>query len=260
MNTRPDLVDTPPVLFASDVWLSETMGRAVYRWLGVTGATAGAAAAEMTRLAAGRDALFFAKTTTTDPEQCRTLEGAGFSIVDTGITLAWDADAVLAPPPGEIAVGPARPSQHVAIAEVAERSFRWSRFHLDTRIEPALANHVKRRWIENYCAGARGSALYAAEAGGIVAGFLAVIEGQVNGHPAAVIDLIAVAPEFQGRKVGAALIAFFIAEWRPRVRHLRVATQAANIRSMRFYEGLGFRAAASGYVFHAHYRNGALWA
>lgn len=258
MTAERSPVATPPALFVNDAWLSDVMCRSVYRWTGAGEVDAAAVAREMASLANGGDAFFFAKTTPTDADRCRMLGAAGFAIVDTGITFAWSGDTALTPPPAVI-VGPARPSQHSAVADVAERSFRWSRFHLDTRIEPALANHVKRRWIENYCVGARGAGLYVAEVAGVVAGFLAVIESRVNGEPAATIDLIAVAPEFQGRRVGAALVALFIAEWRSRVAHLRVATQAANIRSMRFYEGLGFRAAESGYVFHAHYRDGALW-
>lgn len=215
----------------------------------------GQLSAEMAKLANGGDAFFFAKLPTGNVAQSMILARVGFSVVDTGITFAWAGEDGGAPPAG-VSVGLVRPEQHPAVADVAGRCFRWSRFHLDPQIPVELANLVKRRWIENYCLGRRGSALYAGEVDGATAGFLAVIESTVHGRPVASIDLVGVAPEHQGRGVGAALVQRFVDEWYGRVSELRVGTQAANIQSIRFYERIGFRAVESTYVLHVHYRHG----
>lgn len=255
-NISTDLSETK--LFTADAWLSETMARPVFKWNGMTPVSAEPLAAAMRQLAAGGDAFFFARTPTTPVETTRILNAAGFALIDTSITFAWTDERPW--PATAVSVTAARADQHAAIADIAERSFKWSRFHLDPRVGLPLANFVKRRWIENYCLGRRGAALYAAEVGGTVAGFLAVVESAAGGQPAATIDLVAVSPEFQGQRVGAALVRSFVSDWRGRASQLRVGTQAANIASMRFYEGLGFRAAESNYVLHAHFRQGALWA
>ena len=229
------------------------MERPVFRFASSVGDEA-TLAAEARELAKGGDAFFYAKLPTTDVAACLALGSAGFDIVDTGITFAWSAPGK--PASNGVAVDLVSPAQHEAVATVAETSFRWSRFHLDPRIPPALANLIKRRWIENYLCGKRGSALYAAQVGGSVAGFLAVIEANEKSGPVAVIDLIAVAPEHQHHGVGGALIERFVSDWRERSSELRVGTQAANIRSLRFYETNGFRIVGSNYVLHAHYRKG----
>jgi GNAT superfamily N-acetyltransferase len=123
-------------------------------------------------------------------------------------------------------------------------------------VPEGLANLIKRAWIENYMAGKRGSALYAASSGGTVVGFLAVLEATVRNRLCAVIDLIGVARDQQGRGVGAELISTFIRDWQGRAAELLVGTQAANIQSVRFYENNGFRMVESNLVLHAHYRNG----
>lgn len=241
--------------FAADTWLAETLARPVFKWTGQSEETAeGRLSAEMAELANGGDAFFFARVPTCDVSQCMLLARAGFSVVDAGVTFAW-AGGGEAPSP-DVSVGVARPEQHETVAEIAGRCFRWSRFHLDPRIPVELANLVKRRWVENYCRGQRGAALYVGEIGGAIAGFLAVIETPVGDRSIAAIDLIGVAPEHQGRSVGTALVRRFVDEWRGRAAELRVGTQAANVQSLRFYEFNGFRAIESSYVLHAHYCNG----
>jgi ribosomal protein S18 acetylase RimI-like enzyme len=242
--------------FAADGWLSETIGRRAFKWTGAP-ADAAAVATDMRQLARGGDAFFFARTPTTDTDASRTLERAGFAVVDISITFAWTAEPRW--PVTAATAAPARPDQHAAVIEIAGTSFTRSRFHLDSRVGKALADLVKRRWIENYCLGRRGAALYAAEIDGRVAGFLAVLTAPHAGKSTAVIDLIAVDPAFQGRGVGGALVRRFTDDWRPRVDELRVGTQAANVASMRFYEGVGFRTAESSLVLHAHVRQGEVW-
>jgi dTDP-4-amino-4,6-dideoxy-D-galactose acyltransferase len=241
----------------ADAWLAETLRRPTYRWKGQSEEIAEEGLSEeMADLANGGDAFFFARVPTDSVAKCTALTREGFSVVDTGVTFTWVGRGDSQP--SAVSVGVARREQHEAVARIAERCFRWSRFHLDPRIPVELANLIKRRWIENYCRGQRGAALYVGEINKEVAGFLAVIESRVGDQTAAVIDLIGVAPELQGHSVGTALVRFFVDEWRDRVAQLRVGTQVANVRSMRFYERSGFRVVESTYVLHAHYREGEL--
>jgi dTDP-4-amino-4,6-dideoxy-D-galactose acyltransferase len=243
--------------FAEDRWLAQIFHGPVFRWIGAadercaTGLTG-----EMARLSGSGRAFFYAKVPTNNVLGCSALCRAGFAVIDTAITLAR-ADG-LEPGGGGVSVGIATREQRVGIPAIAESCFRWSRFHLDPQIPTAVANEVKRRWIESYVQGLRGSALYAAETDGRLAGFLAVLELSLENRRIAVIDLVGVTPEHQGKGVGAALVRFFVNDWQGRAGELRVGTQAANIRSLRLYERFGFRVVESTYVLHAHYRQGKL--
>jgi len=240
--------------FAPDRWLAEIIERPAYR-LAAPGAGVAQLAEQMAGMSREGDAFFYAKLPTSEIAACIGLSNVGFAVIDTAMTLAWSGSQP-AVAPASVQVGLAQPQQASAILTIAESCFLWSRFHLDPQLPRRMANLIKRRWIENYVNGSRGSALYAAVLDGEVAGFLAVIESTVNGVPAASIDLVGVAPQCQGRGVGIALVDTFLRDWQSRAKALRVGTQAANIRSLRLYESRGFRIAESNYVLHAHYRCG----
>lgn len=244
--------------FLPDPWLAETMGRPVFRLAqrDFTGQQS-ALRSSMQQLAGRGDAFFYAKVPASDVAACITLSNIGFAVVDTGITFSWSGPG--RDGPSVVSCGIARPDQLEAIPRIAETCFRWSRFHLDPKIPPALANQVKRMWMQSYVEGKRGAALYAAESSGIVLGFLGVVHSSVDGRQIAIIDLIGVTPSYQAKGVGIALVRAFVQDWRGRVAELRVGTQAANIQSLRFYQSNGFRIVDSTYVLHAHYRNGEIY-
>jgi ribosomal protein S18 acetylase RimI-like enzyme len=241
--------------FSPDPWLAESLGRPAFRLASEgVGGRDGTLALEMAGLAGSGDAFFYAKLPTSGVQECIALADAGFAVIDTAITLSSSGSTQTAA--GDYDVGIASHDQYEAIPKIAETCFRLSRFHLDPKIPVSAANSIKRRWLESYVQGTRGSTLYAAARDGQVAGFLAVIDYSVKGRPTAVIDLLGVAEEHQRRGAGAALVRHFVNDWRGRASELRVGTQAANIRSLRLYENSGFRIVESNYVLHAHYRHG----
>ena len=171
------------------------------------------------------------------------LEGYGFRVVSTAITLAREAGALAAR--HDAAVRDARPDDD-AVRDVAARAFSTSRFHLDPEIAPETAAQIKRDWATNCLAGVRGHRLLVAEVDGAPAGFLALIRVD----DADVIDLIAVDEAHRSRGLGTALVAAAAADGRP----LRVGTQAANPRATAFYERLQFVTEAADYDLHLHVR------
>lgn len=244
-------------MFSLDAWLSQTVGRPCYRfvWKEADGTGAGEMAAKMTELSGGQQAFFYVKLDAHRVAAVATLERSGFAVVDTNVTLKWSGHQLPIGGEGGVRVMVAEPRHFGEMQDIAARCFRYSRFHLDPLFPDETANFLKRKWIENYCLGARGSALYVATVGEVPAGFLAVIETEDGGRNAA-IDLVGVAPDFQGRGVGTALVSHFLGQWHSRAGRLLVGTQVANVRSMAFYEQQGFRAVGSAYVLHAHFRDG----
>ncbi len=244
-------------MFSPDAWLGQTVGYPCYRFVrnDAEGMGAGDLEGAMAELSGGQRVFFYAKLEAHRVAAVATLERSGFAVVDTNVTLEWSGHRFPSGGGGDIHVMEALPCHFGELQDIAARCFRYSRFHLDSLFPAETANFLKRKWIENYCLGTRGSVLYAATAGETPAGFLAVIETEGGGRNA-VIDLVGVTPDFQGRGIGKALVLHFLAQWQSRVDRLLVGTQVANVRSLAFYEQQGFRTVGSAYVLHAHFRNG----
>jgi ribosomal protein S18 acetylase RimI-like enzyme len=190
--------------------------------------------------------LAYAKVPAADTAEVDRLAALGFRVVDVNVTLERRGPAERAQPASVVV---AAERHAAALLDVAERSFRLSRFHLDPRIPGELADRVKREWVRSYLEGRRGLELLAALDGrGEAVGFLAVLEA----GGARVIDLVAVAPEARGRGHGDALVAAFVARHAPAAERLLVGTQAANAPSIRLYEKHGFRFREAKLVMHRH--------
>ena len=87
-------------------------------------------------------------------------------------------------------------------------------------------------------------------------GFLAVLAASSDGEETRVIDLIAVGSEHQGRRVGKAMVAYFVRRYVGVCTLLRVGTQVANLASLRLYEKEGFLMDEATFVLHAHTKMG----
>jgi ribosomal protein S18 acetylase RimI-like enzyme len=237
------------VEIAEDGWLSGRFGHPVFT-------VHGAFDAEELRshvASAGR-ASYQAKVPSADVAQLHALCAAGFRVVCTSVTLGrGDGAAPIQPAPDEPAVRPLDAERDTEIPEIAARAFQTSRFHLDPELPGELAARIKRDWAAAYLAGTRGEGALVVEVDGRAAGFL----GVVSGSRRRVIDLVAVAPEAQGRGGGRALVRRFCEDARGRCDAVEVGTQTANERTIRFYERLGFETARTAYDLHLH--AGAPW-
>lgn len=232
-------------LLVSDAWLSRTLGVPAFA---LRLPLPQNLAAQLSRLPAR--AFCFAKIPEADTVSFDALKGAGFSHVDTQVTLERAADPAPAAPRMEIR--PAAAADRDAVLEIAGSCFHFSRFHQDEKIGMQSAHAVKRAWVANCLDGKRGEEVLVALDEGRPAGFLAVLLAE----DAAIIDLIGVAMQKQQRGIGAGLVDAFIGRWRTRVPCLRVGTQDANVASLRLYQSRGFRLADKARVLHAHLREG----
>ncbi len=240
-------MQTHPAI-AHDAWLSEQMGRPCYMLrLAASGVSADVAAALERVLAT--DAFVTAKLATNDVATVIALERAGFSVIDTQVVL--EASTLETPKPAAVRVREARDEDRARVEDIARRSFRFTRFHLDPRIDRSVADEIKAQWAGNFFRGKRGDALVVAEREGEVCGFNQLLFQ--DGGETLTIDLIAVAEEHHGVGAATAMIGFVPARCAAPKKH-RVATQVANIPSLRLYEKVGFRMAQSQYVLHAHGR------
>jgi ribosomal protein S18 acetylase RimI-like enzyme len=173
------------------------------------------------------------------------LADAGFRVVDTALTFTAAAGDI--PMDDGASLRLATPDDRAAVAAMARDGFRFSRFHLDPHIPPALAGRIKAAWAENFFAGRRGDAMIVASVDGAVGGFLQLLK---LGNDRLIIDLIAVAARCRGRGVARAMIGR--AARTMAAVELIVGTQAANTPSVRLYEGLGFRLTSAQLVLHHH--------
>ena len=230
-----------------DAWLSEKLARPAFTVAARAASPADIAAAFASHQSPA-GAFYTAKVGMLDFAVVEALTGRGFTMVETSLTFERPIErhAPVAP------VGVCQPQWRDAVLEIAEHAFRYSRFHIDPKIDRLAANRVKREWIRSYVDGRRGDALLVAHEGGTVVGFNAMLVSDRPSGPVAVIDLIGVHPDHQRRGIGRLLVDGALHYYQERCRSLEVGTQACNIPSVRLYERMGFRLIRSGLVLHRH--------
>ena len=219
-----------------DPWLAAQLGVPALR-VGADWAPA--------REAMPKGALFaYAKVPTHEIARCHELEGVGFRLADTQVTLEKQKDSQ---PDPDARIRKAGAEDEGAVAANAAPSFGWSRFHRDPAIADARANAIKTSWARSYFDGTRGDACLVAESDGVVAGFLlAIVQGDC-----VTTDLIAVDAAYRRRGIARALMAA-MERSHDDARRFRVGTQLVNAPSLHLYQSLGYRIIESTYVFHFH--------
>lgn len=235
-----------------DAWLGEVLRTPTFSVEELPAVAAGAAI-EVAKHAAARSAgLYYAKLDTARVDLVRELGHAGFSVVDVNVTLERKTDTFAPAADPRVEVRESTTAEGERLIEIAGTSFRYSRFHLDPSIARDQADAVKREWVRSYVRGIRGDALLVATSGGEPVGFLAALSGEDSENRTAVLDLIGVLPEKQGRGVGRALVAAFVSRYSETHERLRVGTQVANVPSLALYARCGFVVTRTQYVMHWH--------
>jgi ribosomal protein S18 acetylase RimI-like enzyme len=178
-----------------------------------------------------------------DADQAEWLEEAGFMAVETLITFVRPLDLPL--PADTIGVEPAQPGDHEGAVEIGRIAFTSDRFHADGRLDRKAADRVKAEWVANGLAGRADSCLIVRH-GGRPAGFILCMRRGED----AVIDLVAVRPDCQGKGFGRALVLGALDHYRGRAVRMSVGTQETNASSIGLYTGLGFVEARRSVTFH----------
>ncbi|MDH3974309.1 MAG: GNAT family N-acetyltransferase [Deltaproteobacteria bacterium] len=175
------------------------------------------------------------------------LEETGFRLIDTNVRLnKFSKIQVRQELHPDFEIRFTKQGDKKEVVRLAQKNFRFSRFHLDPSINNNIADNIKGKWVENYYKGERGDHMVVALSGGQIVGFAQLIKKK----SLLIIDLIAVDSSYRGKGIASSMIAF--AESQINCTETLVGTQVSNIPSMRLYESLGFKTDSSDYVFHFH--------
>lgn len=216
--------------------------------------TAAGLEAVLARCAAEDVHLLIARCPTTDLPAAHALEAAGARLMDTLVyyrrALGPDAPP-LPPPPVEAAIRAARAEDADRVEAIAAAAFAGyaSHFHADPRLERAACDAVYTSWArQSVLTPGVADAVIVAEVEGRVAGFLTLKwADETTGEG----PLYGVAPEFQGRGLGQALLHHGLHWFAERgAARMQMSTQVTNTRSQTAWIRQGFRPDHSLYTFH----------
>lgn len=229
-----------------DYWLSDKLGLSAFS---ISCSTDGQAIDQIKGNILSTPNIFASlKVPATDPDLSCLLQRNGFLHVET--SLAFQRPAIPSSD-SSLLIRAALPSDQIAVAAIARRSFVYSRFHQDPMIPDVHAYEIKAEWVNNFFSGGRGDGLLVAELKDQVVGFLLYI---VQPNQPVIIDLIAVNPDATRKGIGAALIDHLSSSWHD-AQHpvtLHAGTQANNIPAINLYIKKGFRLINAQHVFHYH--------
>ncbi|MBL4615611.1 MAG: GNAT family N-acetyltransferase [Magnetovibrio sp.] len=186
--------------------------------------------------------LVSARIASSDKRAALNLFANGFEPIETLLTLERDISPSAQMPQNARLVGEGDRNACLAIARSA---FSYDRFHADTRVPNEAADRLKETWVANSLAG-RADAVLVVDIEGQLGGFVTCM----SDGDAAVIDLIAVAPDFQGQGLGKILIQGVLGHYAGCKIKLRVGTQDTNLHSLTLYKGQGFDRAKSQVSYH----------
>jgi len=201
----------------------------------------------MTQLLNSR-VFMFSKVKPHKIDQIRFLEERHFHLIDTNIVFEKKIKQFFKKSKG-YDIRFAGPYDELPTMDLAGRSFKYSRFHLDNAIKKQKADTLKKEWAGNYFKNKRGDSMVLAILEGNVVGFLLLLYD----IPAAtlLIDLIGVDRRYRRMGIASSMISF-AEEHCGDFKKIRVGTQLANLPSIKFYQDNGYKLLSSYYVFHYH--------
>lgn len=172
------------------------------------------------------------------------LAGAGFRAVETLVTLTAMLPVGRMALPNGCRLGQRQDGD--AVEAIARAAFRSDRWHADPAIPDEKAHAFKGVWARNDLEGRAAATLVTVAEDGTVSGFNALLARDDD----LIIDLIAVAPQYQGKGMGRLLVHAALAYGAGRYRTIRVGTQAANTASLRLYRSMGFEEMSRAVTWH----------
>ena len=181
------------------------------------------------------------------------LEGAGFELMDVGVTFAQR----VAPGTREaashsdlqVALSTDRDIEAIARDMVLEP---WaSRYEADPEYAPERVRELRSRWLSNLHRG-RAQAFFVGTMDGQPAGYVTChIDGRTGIGD---IELVGTMPAFRGRRVASRVMEHALWWFGTRTNLVTVRTQATNIGAATLYERAGFTLSSSDLTFRAAIR------
>jgi predicted N-acetyltransferase YhbS len=189
------------------------------------------------------------------------LEQSGFLLMDTLLDLVFDFSRVpteqTRPPQRDkrLKIRRAEPADMSELMAMSERAFAgyFGRYHADSRIPRSAATRIYSEWIRSGFAG-WADWILVAEFDNKIAGHTVwrkILERQdVNSPGIASCDLLVVDPEFQGHRLGMALVHDGMQISRDFAQYLVTPLHVCNYSVQRTFQNLGWRTAGARHSFH----------
>lgn len=200
------------------------------------------------------------KISTKDIDNLLILQECEFKLIDTLIKYKANTDQILKvnhqyDHQNDIQIREAKIKDSLKIAELASKSFQFSRFYLDPNISNEYASKIKYEWVLNYFKGLRGNKLFVttSKCNNDIVGFILLIEKVYpNDQKNIIVDLIAIDSKFSRKGLAFSLIKYLASQYHSEEVMFCVGTQLGNIPANRLYQKLNFQMTNSSYVLHFH--------
>jgi ribosomal protein S18 acetylase RimI-like enzyme len=189
------------------------------------------------------------------------LEQRGFLLMDTLLDLVFDFSRVpsqqTSPPQRDkwLKIRRAEPADISELMAMSERAFAgyFGRYHADSRIPRSTATRIYSEWIRSAFAG-WADWILVAEFDNKIAGYTVwrkILERQDAKSPGvASCDLLVIDPEFQGHRLGMALVRDGMQVSRDFVQYLVTPLHVCNYSVQRTFLNLGWKIAGARHSFH----------
>jgi len=170
-----------------DEWLSGVFACEVYKVV-VDDEFIEMSGQEHLRELCSKPAFIYSKVPVEPLDHVRFLEGLDFGLIDTQVVFEKRI-ANASKFSGNCVLRFAVPDDKEKVMDLAEESFKYSRFHLDSKITNQIASRIKGQWAANYFTGNRGQQMVVAELEGRIVGFAQLLYVD---EISVAVDLIAV--------------------------------------------------------------------
>lgn len=160
------------------------------------------------------------------------LVAAGFEKVETLVTFYQPVRRGVTDP--EVTL--ASPADSESCVDLALHAFTYDRLHQDPRVPDGLADEIRAAWVRNNLEG-RAAASLVIRKGNEIAGFNLCLKRDRT----AIIDLIAIDPDYHRQGLGKRLIEAAFAHFGDTIDGIRVGTQLENSASIKLYQSTGFQ-------------------
>lgn len=182
------------------------------------------------------DCIYFLATIN-DDQTILCAEKDGYHLVDLRVTLAIDLTRYRTTPAQNPSVRLSRVSDISDLRKIAGVNHTISRFFTDRHFDREKCRQLYEVWIEKSVKGRADRVFVWDDQNKAVAYVTAVIDPDQRGS----IELVGVAPEWQGRGVGKILISTALGYFaEQRIFSVTTVTQGRNIPAMNFYQKCGF--------------------